>query len=86
MENTPEPRIDPPEPFCITADCGHEVYEGEALYEWQVYVNGEWKRKTVCPDCFDEYVAKLTREEIADMLGMEHRMIHNPKNYKEEEK
>ena len=36
----------PPEERYIMAKCGHEVYEGEDLYETE---DG-----TLCPDCFDD--------------------------------
>lgn len=56
----PEPPIDPPDVFYITADCGHEVYSGEHLIEWE--------GKTLCPDCFWDKVKEMTIDEIAGML------------------
>lgn len=88
MENTPEPRLDPPEPFCIIADCQHEVYDGESLFEWETYDQKTGKRRTIhiCPDCFEENFNKAfpTNAEKAELLGMEYREIKNPNNQKGE--
>lgn len=59
--NIPEPSVDPPEDFYMIADCGHEVYEGEHLIEWQ--------GKQICPDCFKEDILDLPVWELAALLG-----------------
>jgi peptide methionine sulfoxide reductase MsrB len=57
----PEPSLTPPDDgVYIMADCGHEVFEGESLIEWD--------NKTLCPDCFWDKVKEMTIEEIADHL------------------
>lgn len=58
----PEPPIDPPEDRSVTADCGHEVYEGENLFEWE-------GGRTLCPDCMEEKFDELTLPEKAALLG-----------------
>lgn len=42
----PELPTGPPESDYIYADCKHEVYEGEPLYESEC--------KTYCPDCAED--------------------------------
>jgi hypothetical protein len=58
----PERAIEPPEARFVTADCGHEVYLGETLYEWS---GGE----TLCPDCVEDRFAELSTDEKAALLG-----------------
>ena len=60
----PEPRLDPPEPFCVVASCGHEVYSGEHLYKWE---NG----KILCPDCMEAKFNEQSLDERAALLGCE---------------
>lgn len=55
-----EPPVDPPEDYYVTADCGHEVFEGENMYVFD--------GKTYCPDCLRDIVNDLTTEEIAALL------------------
>lgn len=59
----PEPRTTPPEPDEIILDCGHNIYEGESMFDW----DGEW----LCPDCFQDKVNELSLEEIAELMGVE---------------
>jgi hypothetical protein len=56
--------IEPPEPYFIMADCGHEVYEGEHLYVWE-------HGKTLCPDCMRDKVDAMGLDEWAALLGCE---------------
>lgn len=59
----PEPPLDPPETVVIIGiDCGHEVYEGELVFEWQ--------GQEICIDCFIEKVNEMKLEDIADALGV----------------
>lgn len=58
----PEPIITP-EDDEVFADCGHNVYEGENLYE----VEGKW----ICPDCFKDMVNELTLPEWAELMNIE---------------
>ena len=43
---SPEPRLTPPEPRFVLAECGCEVFEGETMY----WAGG----RTYCPDCAKE--------------------------------
>ena len=83
MENIPEPRRDPPEDYYITADCGHEVYEGENLFEWDRYdpKTKTHKRILICPDCFDDRFAEFTREEKAALLGLSYSEVKPCKRF-----
>lgn len=66
----PEPPLDPTDDgLFITADCGHEVFEDEELFEWE---NG----KTLCPDCLEDKFRELSILERADLMGCEHRTVH----------
>ena len=65
----------------ITADCGHEVYEGENMYlleDTRYKYSGETKsvkKRWVCPDCFKDELDRLLLEELADMLGFEYQPV-----------
>lgn len=78
MENTPEPRLELPEPFFIVADCGHEVYDGENLFEWPDYINGKWRYSHICPDCFTAKFNEIPLDELARILSLNFREIHKP--------
>lgn len=61
----PEPALDPPEDArFVTAGCGHELYEGEDLYEWE---NGQ----TLCADCLEDRFCEMNLSEKAELLGCE---------------
>jgi len=79
----PEPRLDPPEPFFIVADCGCEVYEGENLFEWDKYDPKTKEHKTIhiCPDCFDAKFEEFTREEKAELLGLEYTEVRRVRHF-----
>ena len=65
----PEPSVDPPDnDKYITAGCGHEVYEGEEIFEWE---NGI----TLCGDCLEERFLEMCLTERAELLGCEHRIV-----------
>ena len=66
----PERSIAPPEPFCVLADCQHEVYEGERLFDWE----GHW----ICGDCLKDKVAALSIEELADAFGCSSYTVTEP--------
>lgn len=72
----PERSIEPPEEFYVMADCGHEVYEGQSLFEWE----NEKTRKIeqLCPDCFKGKVDALTLEELADLMHCDHSKVLPP--------
>lgn len=81
---TPEPPLEPPEDDrYMIADCGHEVYEGENMYEWDVPYRDEdgklkYKHKTHCPDCFMDEIKKMLREspaELAEWIGIDYRKV-----------
>ena len=63
----PEPRIDPPEYDEVFADCGHNVYKGEKLYE----VEDKW----LCPDCFEDKTKEFSVDELAELLGVAIKVI-----------
>lgn len=63
MIQNSEPDTDPPEDFYVTAACGHEIYEGETLFEFE--------GNTYCPDCFREKIDDMELEELAAFLGCE---------------
>lgn len=62
-----EPPVEPPEDYYITADCGHEVYDGEETFDWD--------GKTICPDCLHNKRVEQTDTEWADDIGVEHRTV-----------
>ena len=66
---TPEPNMEPPDdtPHVI-ASCGHEVYNGEELFEWE-------DGKTLCPDCMEDKFKEMSLIDRAELLGCEHRTI-----------
>lgn len=55
MIQNPEQDTEPPEDFYITADCGHEVYQGQGKIEYE--------GKYICPDCFTTKVLRLLNDE-----------------------
>ena len=60
---TPEPPVTPPEnDLYIYADCGHEVYEGEIVSEWD-------DGATLCPECMEDKFEELTLPEKAALMG-----------------
>lgn len=64
MSNTYcEPSLDPPEEYYVYADCGHEVYKGELLREF----NG----KTWCPECFLDEIYSLSIEALDQLLDID---------------
>ncbi len=71
-ENTvyvPEQSIEPPDDGSyMTAGCGHEVYEGEEIFEWE---NGA----TLCAECLEDRFLELSLEERAELLGCEHHTV-----------
>lgn len=69
----PEPPVSPPEELYATAGCGHEVYEGEEIYQWE---NGI----TLCPECMSDKFSELDLNERADLLGCEHHAVVFPKS------
>lgn len=73
MIQNPEQDTEPPEDFYITADCGHEVYQGEILYEWD--------NKYICPDCMEEKLAALSLPEQAAMMGVEFTTVKRRRRY-----
>ncbi|MDR3278834.1 MAG: hypothetical protein LBT12_08670 [Oscillospiraceae bacterium] len=65
---TPEPPAEPPEDTrYAVADCGHEVYEGESLYDWE--------DETLCPECVEDKFSELTTEEKARLMGCESSVV-----------
>lgn len=53
--------VEPPEPSCVVADCGHEAYENEYLYTWE--------NNTYCPDCMEDVIKQLPLWELVELLG-----------------
>jgi hypothetical protein len=65
----PELPVNPPDDGrYVTADCGHEVFEDEELFEWE---NG----RTLCPDCLEDKFKELSLVERADLMGCGHRTV-----------
>ncbi len=65
----PEPPVTPPEDDrYIVAGCGHEVYEGEELFEWE-------DGSTLCGDCLSDRFEEMSLVERAELLGCEHRTV-----------
>lgn len=56
----------------IIADCGHEVYEGEYLYEWD--------GKRICPDCMEEEKNSLSLPQFCELLGGDWKEVRKPKH------
>jgi predicted RNA-binding Zn-ribbon protein involved in translation (DUF1610 family) len=56
--DTPEPRLDPPEPVavCQCALCGEDIYEGETCYELGL--------DFYCENCIED--CKRTAERVMD--------------------
>lgn len=46
----------------VYADCGHEVYDGEYLYEWD-------DSRTLCPECVELKFDELSIEEKTALMG-----------------
>jgi hypothetical protein len=66
---TPEPPVLPPEDTrYIIADCLHEVYEGERLYDWE-------DGATLCPECMEDKFSELSTREKAALLGCESSVV-----------
>lgn len=58
----PEPPVEPPEAArYITAGCGHEVYEGEELYESE--------EGTLCRECLEDLIRQMPLRELAELVG-----------------
>ena len=55
----------------VTADCGHEVYDGERMYEWE-------DAGLICPECMDGKFDELTTAEKAALLGCESTEVSFP--------
>lgn len=53
---------DPPESSFFTADCGHEVYQTETVYE-------SASGRVLCPDCMEDEIDGMTLPEKAALLG-----------------
>lgn len=52
---------DPQDDMYYTADCGHEVYEGERVYYWE--------DQMICPDCMQDKIDAMELDELAALLG-----------------
>lgn len=57
----PDRPLEPKEEPYVIANCGHEVYEGEELFEFDGV--------TLCPDCMADKFEELTLHEKAALLG-----------------
>ena len=79
----PEPRIEPPrEPRYITADCGHEVYEGD---ESEIYEYTEYQKldvavfrqvvKTMCRSCAEDMKENQSFGEWCDLMEIKSRRV-----------
>ncbi len=69
----PEPPTEPADDAnYITAGCGHEIYEGDEVFEWE---NGT----TLCGDCLEDKFLELSLAERAELLGCDHRAVAFPK-------
>ena len=55
----------------VLADCGHEVYDGEHMYEWD-------DGRTLCPECVELKFDALSIEEKAALAGCESMEIRFP--------
>lgn len=71
MSTIPEPSLTPPDDFYTTADCGHEVYDGEVLIEW----SDTKGPKTLCPDCFRDKLTEMSILELALHFGCSYRAV-----------
>lgn len=65
LERNPEPEYD----RYIIAGCGHEVYEGEDVFQWE---DGH----TLCPDCIESKFDDMGTEEKAILLGCRWEIVH----------
>ncbi|MBR5948249.1 MAG: hypothetical protein IKZ82_06320 [Clostridia bacterium] len=61
---------DPMDEFYDVADCGHEVYEGGLLLEW----DGE----RLCRDCLIDRLREMDEESLALYLGCGYSVVHRP--------
>jgi len=66
----PEPPLEPPDDeFCVTAGCGHEVYDGEEL------VVDNDSGKTQCTQCFLDEICELPLPELAERFNSTLRVV-----------
>ena len=72
MAIIPESRLYPPEPHYITVSCGHEIYDGEKMVEW----NGKW----ICEECFRDKVMAQGVEELARVFNSEVQTVESRGN------
>jgi len=56
----------------VAVDCGHEVYDGESIYEWE-------DGRSLCPECLDGKFDELSTAERAALLGCESTEVNFPK-------
>ena len=71
MSYIPESSLTPPEEFYISADCGHEVYDGEVMIKWP-----DVRRvKTLCPDCFRDKLGEMSTQELAVHFGCDYTTV-----------
>lgn len=64
-ERRAEPPLEPPESArYITAGCGHEVYEGEEMFQSD-------EEGTLCRDCMEEFIRAMPLKELAELVGCE---------------
>lgn len=64
----PEPRLEPIDSeVYVTGDCGHEIYEGEPIIEWD--------GKSICDECFWDNIKELTVSEVAAQFDCEISMV-----------
>ena len=73
MSNTydSEPPETAPEYYSITADCDHEILNGEFIFEME----GE----TLCPDCMEDKFNNLPMLEKAELLGCGYSIVKAPR-------
>ena len=69
----PEPDSKPKDTPFIYAHCGHEVYGGEFIFDWQ---DGE----TLCPDCLEDKFSELTLLQKAELFGVEYTRVRAGNN------
>ena len=57
----PSPPMEQPVPCCPMCgdEMSEEVYEMEGVY--------------ICENCFNDYIEELTKEELADLMGVRHK-------------
>ncbi len=76
MPAIPEPSLTPVDDPFVIANCGHEVYDGEALIDW----TGAKGIKTLCPDCFRDKLAALSVPELAQLFGCDYTTVETHKH------